>query len=149
MNDDPSAKDPKSYLAPEISKLGMQALQVYQRQHAIADRLWAQFNKYSGLMILLALLSVTFRKEAVIKDMKLAIVLIPLIAYLIFLIANHAALRTAINELAYLKGVAIAQTRMELENITPETSLSLHALMAVLTMIIYSVSWLYVLYWAS
>lgn len=135
------------YTEPRITELGMQALQAYQRQHAIADRVLSYFHQYSAMMILLGLAVVAFRDTDVVKGMNRVIVLlIPIIAYGLFFVGNHASLRLIAKELQFLKGVAIAQTRLPLETNETGRLLLFHVVMALITVAIYVASWIYAIY---
>jgi hypothetical protein len=127
----------ETYYSAEINELGMRALQVYQRQHEIADRLWVYFNQYSGLIVLLALGAVAFRQEAAIAEMPVVFVAIPPLAYILFLVGNHSALRLTLDELTLLRNVAIATTRLRLRTGKAGLVLLFHLLMALTALVIY------------
>lgn len=128
----------------EVNELGLRALQVYQRQHEIADRLWSYFNQYSGLMVMLSLVSVAFRAEAPISELPMAVVLMPPLIYAIFFVGNHRALRLTVLELAQLKAVAVSKTRLRLEASPPGKMLLFHLIIALLAIGIYLASWTYI-----
>lgn len=160
MNTDPGAKSsgedapqraesPTStdYFDAEITALGLQSLQVYQRQHEIADRLWSYFNQYSGLLVMLAMLAVVFRETRAIAGIPVAFILLPPVAYAIFFLGNHSALRLTVDELVQLREVAISKTRLRLRTGTAGTVLLFHVVIAGVTLAIYGAAWYHVLTW--
>jgi hypothetical protein len=147
-NSSPTSVDVPSaagYFNAEITALGLQSLQVYQRQHEIADRLWSYFNQYSGLLVMLGLLAVVFRETTAISGMPRGFIFLPPAAYAFFFFGNHSALRLTVDELAQLREVAISKTRLRLKTGKSGTVLLFHLLIAYITLVIYAVAWYHVL----
>lgn len=162
MNTDPGATPPgedanpqspsgpsqkEEYFSAEITALGLQSLQVYQRQHEIADRLWSYFNQYSGLLVMLGLLALVFRETAAIGGIPRGFILLPPVAYAIFFLGNHSALRLTVDELVQLREVAISKTRLRLRTGKAGAVLLFHVIIAGVTLAIYGVAWYFVLTW--
>lgn len=133
------------YFTAEITELGLQSLQVYQRQHEIADRLWSYFNQYSGLLVMLGLLAVVFRETTAISGMPRGFIFLPPAAYAFFFFGNHSALRLTVDELTQLREVAISKTRLRLKTGKSGSVLLFHLLIACITLVIYAVAWYHVL----
>jgi len=135
----------QQYFDAEITALGLQSLQVYQRQHEIADRLWSYFNQYSGLLVMLSMLAVVFRQTSAIANIPVLFIFLPPAAYAFFFLGNHSALRLTVDELIQLREVAISKTRLRLRTGAAGTVLLFHVLIAGITLAIYGVAWYYVL----
>lgn len=134
------------YFGAEIDSIGLQALQAYQRQHEIADRIWNYFNQYSGLVVLIALIAVVFRAHPAVYELPRLFVLVPALAYLSFFVGNHIALRLTVLELAQLRAVAISKTRLRLQTSSAGKMMLFHLVMAATALGLYLGAWFYILY---
>jgi hypothetical protein len=146
-----SSHDPRSeeYLKSEVSQIALMSLEVYQRQHAILDRYWAYFNQYSLMMLTLSVLAVAFREYPVIQNIKLAIVVVPVVLYVMLFISNHVSVKLTVQELQYMKSMAVGQTRIRLQTSDLGTIRRWHAFMGILMIAIYIISWSYALWWGK
>ncbi|HVE52813.1 MAG TPA: hypothetical protein VNB23_05475, partial [Ramlibacter sp.] len=91
MMADADEADGRSYYDAEIDGLALQSLAVYQKQHELVDRIWAYFNQYSGLMILLGLGVILLRDQPAVNKLHLGFALAPAFAYAVFFMGNHIA----------------------------------------------------------
>lgn len=150
MESDPHAPGSREFdsripVDVEIDAIGFDSIRIYQRHHDIVDRLWSHFSLYSGLLILLALVSVAFRYSPPVKDLPLVLAFLPPVVYAVFFAGNHRALKLTVFELALLKSIAISKTRLRLMASPPGSMLLFHAAMAASCLIVYSASWFYIL----
>ena len=143
MNSDVSPTD--DYYTAEIDELGIRAVEAYQRQQELAHRLWAYFNQYSGLMVLLSLIAVVFRGEKAILGIPPLAIAIPPLAYIFFFWGNHIALEKTMHELNVMRGVAWSKTRLNLRERRVGQTQLFHLMMAVSSLAIYVLSWYHIL----
>jgi hypothetical protein len=154
MTDAPNttpSHDPRSeqYLEPEVNQIALMSLEVYQRQHTILDRYWAYFNQYSLMMLTLSVLAVAFREYPVIQNIKLGIVVVPVVLYVMLFISNHVSVKLGVQELQYMKSMAVARTRLQLQSSGLGTIRFWHGFMGILMITIYIISWSYALWWGK
>jgi hypothetical protein len=120
---------------------GILALQVYQRQQEIANRLWSYFSQYTFLIISISVIVVAFRRHPDVSTVPAWVVAVPLLAYVFFLVGNHSTLRRVLKELAQFQAVAVATTRLTLETPKQGLTLAFHIVLAAASVAIYALSW--------
>jgi hypothetical protein len=134
--------EPREYSAEEITHLSVKTIEVYQIQGQLVDRIYAYFNQYCGLLILIGVGAAAFWDRA--SQVNLVFAGMLALAYLTFAIGNHKALALAMDELILLRNIAVLKTRLQFRGADKGTILRFHLLMIALTLAIYVACWAYV-----
>jgi hypothetical protein len=143
-NESLDTSPPKSdYYEGEITQLSIKAIEVYQIQGQLVSRLWAYFNQYTSMLVLIGLAAVAFRDTVIIKNLPNTFAAIVGAAYLIFSFGNHQALSHAADELFILRNIATLQTRLNFRGFNKGETLRYHLLLIIVSLVIYIVFWLY------
>lgn len=123
----------------DITHLAIKTIEVYQIQGQLVDRIYAYFNQYCALLILIGLGSVAFPDTA--SKVPLGFSAIVAVAYLLFALGNHKALTLAMDELFLLRSIAIHKSGLKFGGAPKGTILRFHMLMIILTLLIYLTCW--------
>jgi hypothetical protein len=129
-----------------ISAASMKAIEIYQNQIQIVDRLWAYFSQYSGMLVVLGLVLVAFQSTQVVAMLHWGFVLLPVVAYGAFAAGNHRALALTLQELQIVRSLAISKTRLAFTGHATGTILRFHLLLTVLVLVAYGISGWYAKY---
>jgi hypothetical protein len=132
-----------AYDEGEITHLSVKTIEVYQIQGQLVDRLWAYFNQYSAMLILIGLAAVAFKDSPVIANIPTLFAIVLAVAYGAFSAGNHRALSLSMDELFVLRNIAMLQTRLRFRGADKSDILRFHLLMIVVSAAIFIGCWFY------
>ena len=124
-----------------LDETTLKAIEIYQSQKRLADRIWAYFSNYTALMVVLSLFLLSFGDEVVATSLDAVYWMFPAGAYAFFAIANHRSLALALDELRIVRTIATARTRRDFGRDRKASSLRFHALVIVVVLLMFSVAW--------
>jgi hypothetical protein len=138
-----ASTSPENYDEGEITELSVKAIELYQIQGQLIDRIWAYLSQYSAMLILIGFIAVAFRGTAVVANMPTLAASVPALTYILFCFGNHRSLSLSMDELLILRNVANLQTRLQFRGSSKGTILRFHLLLMAISAGIYAGCWFY------
>lgn len=127
-----------------LDSTSVKAIELYQNQVMITDRVWAYFSQYSGLLLILGFALTVFRDFSAVNKLSWGFLLLPAGAYLLFALGNRRALGLTLDDLYMVRSLAVTQTRLNFKSSGKTRTMSFHAIMIAISMFIYLSSCVYV-----
>lgn len=131
----------------EINAISVKAVELYQNQVMITDRLWSYFSQYSALIVILGLGFALFKDSTAVKSLSWGFLLVPVGAYIVFATGNHKTLGLTIDELHMVRSIAISQTRLKFTSQGKGKVMLFHLAMTAICLGVYAFACLYARGW--
>jgi hypothetical protein len=133
----------ESPLGDELTQVGAKTIEIYQTQMGFVSRAWRHFSLYSVAMVVLSM--VLLSDKDITRDGRTWgwEWVIPLFTYLALIAGNYRALSLTLYQLFHLRGLAIAQSGLDLKGSEPAVSKRFHVLISSLVVIVYVSAWLF------